>query len=86
MTITQQVPTTGFLSLRQILGDRKTGTLPIIPVGQTTWWNGIKSGRYPQGLKISARRTAWRCEDIQALINSISQVATTSSSGKRGVL
>ena len=86
MTITQQVPTTGFLSLRQILGERKTGTLPIIPVGQTTWWNGIKSGRYPQGLKISARRTAWRCEDIQALINSISQVATTSSSGKRGVL
>ena len=81
-----QVPTTGFLSLRQILGDRKTGTPSIIPVGPTTWWNGIKSGRYPPGVKISARRTAWRCEDIQSLINSISQATPNSRSVMRGEL
>ena len=63
-------PINSLLSLRQILGDKKTNTPPIIPVGATTWWNGIRSGIYPQGIKISARRTAWRIEDIQALLNS----------------
>lgn len=66
-----QIPSTGFLTQRQILGDKKTNTPAIIPVGATTWWNGIKAGRYPQGIKISTRRTAWRAEDIQALVNSL---------------
>ena len=61
---------TGFYSLRQIIGDSTSNTPAIIPVGATTWWNGVKSGRYPKGIKISARRTAWRCEEIQALLNS----------------
>ena len=61
----------GLLDLRQIIGDKKTNTPALIPVKATTWWNGIKSGRYPKGVKISARRTAWRAEDIQSLINSL---------------
>lgn len=65
-----QISATGFMTLRQIIGDKKTNTPAIIPVGPTTWWNGIREGRYPQGVKISARRTAWRAEDIQNLLNS----------------
>ena len=61
---------TGFYSLRQIIGDPTSNTPAKIPVGATTWWNGVRSGRYPKGIKISARRTAWRCEDIHALLNS----------------
>jgi hypothetical protein len=72
---TSQIPQTGFLSLRQILGDKKTNTPPIIPVGPTTWWNGVKSGRYPKGFKVSANRTAWRVEDIRLLVSTL----TTSS-------
>jgi len=64
------LPNTGLISLREILGDVASKTPAIIPVSRTTWWRGIKSGIYPQGIKISARRTAWRAEDIQALINS----------------
>jgi prophage regulatory protein len=64
------IPSTGFLSISQILGDKATNTPALIPVCKTIWWNGIKAGRYPQGVKISARRTAWRAEDIQALLNS----------------
>lgn len=40
----------------------------IIPVSRTTWLNGVKSGRYPQPVKISARTVAWRVEDIRTLI------------------
>jgi prophage regulatory protein len=42
--------------------------LHFIPISKTTWWDGIKAGRYPKGVKLGARATAWRVEDIRALI------------------
>ncbi len=39
-----------------------------IPVSASTWWRGIKSGRFPQPLKIGARITVWRESDIVALV------------------
>lgn len=48
---------------------RLTQIIPaIIPVGKTTWWAGIKSGRYPQPIKLSPRVTVWRASDIYALV------------------
>ena len=41
--------------------------LRLIPVSASTWWAGVKSGRYPQPIKLGARITAWRIEDILAL-------------------
>jgi prophage regulatory protein len=64
------LPETGFLRLPQILGD-PTASPPVpalIPVCKSTWWSGIKSGRYPKGVKLSPRVTAWRASDIRALI------------------
>lgn len=40
-----------------------------IPVSKSTWWAGVKSGKYPQPVKLGERITAWRAEDIQALID-----------------
>lgn len=40
----------------------------IVPVSRSTWWDGVASGRYPKPVKIGARATAWRVEDIRALI------------------
>lgn len=64
------LPETGFLRLHQIIGNPKATPPipPIIPVGKSTWWAGIKSGRYPQAIKLSDRVTVWRVEDIRALI------------------
>ena len=62
------LPETGYLRLTQIVGDKKAGTPPIIPVSKSTWWAGVKSGRYPKPVKLSERCTAWRVEDIRALI------------------
>jgi prophage regulatory protein len=66
--VSNNLPATGFLRLKQILGDKRSGTPPIVPVGASTWWAGVKDGRYPKAHKISARSTAWRVEDIRALI------------------
>ena len=67
-----RLPETGYLRLPQIIGDKKATppTPPLIPVGKSTWWAGVKDGRYPQPVKISERCTAWLVEDIRALIDS----------------
>ena len=62
------LPETGFIRLPQIIGNSKTNTPAIIPVCRATWWAGVKSGRFPASVKLSPRVTAWRIEDIRALI------------------
>ena len=66
-----KLPETGFLRLTQIIGDAKAKPpiLAVIPVSKSTWWNGVKSGRYPQPVRTLGKRiTAWRVEDIRKLI------------------
>lgn len=56
----QNLPQTGFIRLPVVLS--------IIPVSRSTWWAGVKSGRYPPGVKLGPRVTGWRIEDIRALV------------------
>jgi len=55
----------GFVRLPQILS--------VIPVSASTWWRGVKSGKYPQPVKLGERTTAWRVGDIRELIAFLSQ-------------
>jgi predicted DNA-binding transcriptional regulator AlpA len=55
--------------LSQIIG--KNGNPPIIPVSAATWWNGVRTGKYPKSVKLGERITAWRAEDIRALIEGV---------------
>ena len=58
------IPETGFVRLSQIL--------EVIPVGKSTWWLGVKSGRFPKAFHFGPRITVWRAEDIRALIEQYS--------------
>jgi predicted DNA-binding transcriptional regulator AlpA len=71
MTETTLLPETGFIRLRQIIGSKKAGVPAIIPVSASTWWAGVKTGRYPAPIKLSERCTAWKVEDIRTLLESI---------------
>lgn len=66
-----KLPETGFLRIRQIIGDPKAGIPPLIPVCRSAWWKGVKAGRYPAAVKLSPGVTVWRVEEIKALIDSI---------------
>lgn len=68
-----QLPETGYLRLPQIIGNPKAEPpiLAIIPVGKSTWWEGVKSGRFPKPVKLGPRTTAWRVEDIRKLIEQV---------------
>ncbi len=63
-----QLPETGFLRVWQIVGNKKTNTPALIPIGRTSFLNGVKSGKYPKPVKLGERTTAWKVEDIRALI------------------
>lgn len=63
------LPKAGYLRLPQIVGDPKRGIPAIYPVSRSTWFAGVKSGKYPQSIKLSERCVAWRVEDIKALLN-----------------
>lgn len=52
--------------------------LEAYPVSKSTWWAGIKSGRYPRGIKLSPRTTGWLKADIEELC------ARTSKTAKEG--
>ena len=55
------VPDVGFMRIGQVLA--------VIPVGKSTWWQGVREGRYPAAVKLGPRTTCWRVEDIRALIS-----------------
>ncbi|MBN8923356.1 MAG: AlpA family phage regulatory protein [Rhodanobacter sp.] len=57
------IPETAYLRLPQVLA--------VYPVSRSTWWAGVRNGRYPKPVRLSARCTAWRAEDIRALLESI---------------
>ena len=63
MATQTELPKTGFLRLPAIIAPHGP-----IPVSKSTWWAGIKTGRYPKPVKLSTRVTAWRVEDIRAFI------------------
>jgi prophage regulatory protein len=54
------LPREGFVRLALIL--------TLFPVSPSTWWRGVRSGRYPRPVKLSACCTAWRVEDIRELL------------------
>lgn len=63
--LVEVVGLTGYLRLPEVL--------QLIPVGRSTWWAGVRSGRYPQPTRALGQRiTAWRVEDIRALIEAVS--------------
>jgi predicted DNA-binding transcriptional regulator AlpA len=58
------LPQTGFVRLPVIL--------KIFPIGRSTWWQGVKNGKYPKPVKLGKRTTAWKVKDIKDLIDQYS--------------
>lgn len=59
----EQLPRSGFMRLPKVL--------QLIPVSKSAWWQGCRDGRFPKPVKLGPKTTAWRVEDIVALIERI---------------
>ena len=57
-------PDTGLVRLSSILAPAGP-----IPISKSAWWAGVRTGRFPKPVKLGPRTTAWRAEDVLALIN-----------------
>ncbi len=57
----KNLPETGLLRVKQIL--------QFIPISRSSWWGGVKIGRFPKPFKLGKRTTVWKAADIAALIN-----------------
>ena len=59
----EQFPHSGFMRLPQIH--------QLIPISKSAWWLGSRDGRFPKPVKLGPKTTAWRVEDIAALIEKL---------------
>lgn len=62
------LPHEGFVRLKLILAPRGP-----IPVSRSTWWEGVRDGRFPKPVKLGPKTTAWRVEDIRGLIKRLGE-------------
>ena len=62
-----------FLRLKQIIGDPKAEPpiQPILPISKSSWWDGVKTGRFPKAIKIGANTTVWREDEIRSLVDEL---------------
>jgi prophage regulatory protein len=49
---------------------REALILHFIPISRTAWKNGVRTGLYPQPIKLG-RRNLWKARDIHAVIAAI---------------
>ena len=56
------LPATGYVRARQLLGN-------ILPIGRTTLWRMVQSGRFPAPVRLGPNITAWRVEDVRDWMN-----------------
>lgn len=62
------LPSEGFVRLSQFLGPGRA-----IPIGKSTWWEGVRNGRFPQPVKLGPGITVWNVSDIRALYTRMSR-------------
>ena len=58
------LPSIGFVRLADVL--------KFIPISETAWYQGVKEGLFPAPVKLNKRVSAYRVEDIRALIERLS--------------
>jgi len=57
----KNLPETGLLRVNQILR--------FIPISRSSWWAGVKTGRFPKPFKLGERTTVWKACEIITLVN-----------------
>lgn len=67
MTDINAFPKIGLVGLKSIL-------VPNGPVSASTWWQGVKDGRFPKATKLGPRTMVWTAEDIRALFEGVAEV------------
>jgi len=55
-----------FIMENRLLRDRDC--VEMLNISRSTWWAGVKSGRFPKPIKLTERTSRWKLSDIIDLI------------------
>lgn len=47
---------------------REPTVLAVFPISKTSWREGIKAGKYPEGVLLTPRCRAWKVKEIRQLL------------------
>lgn len=74
MSLINEIPKVGYCRLCQIIGSKKSKPpIPaVLPISRTTWYEGIKAGKFPKPL-IVGRCAMWRWADIRKLLEDMDE-------------
>jgi predicted DNA-binding transcriptional regulator AlpA len=56
-----ELPADGLLRVKEVL--------TYLPIKKSTWYDGVRRGRFPQPVRLGTRTVAWRAQDIRHLID-----------------
>jgi len=60
--------------------------LSLVGVSRSSWWEGVKTGRFPAAIKVSPRVTTWRASEIAELLDRLAGRAETPDAPSRMVV
>ena len=64
-----QLPTTGFLRLHQPISNPTSPK--TIPISTSAWWDGVRTMRFPQSMKLGSRTTGWKVKEVCQLVEKL---------------
>jgi hypothetical protein len=57
-----------YLRLKHLVGDKRAGIAPMIPITGMTWWRWVKARKAPQPIRLTPRTVVWRSSDVRRFI------------------
>lgn len=75
------IPAEGFVRVSQLIGCRRRGIVPILPISRSGMYAAIREGRIPAPLKLGPKVIAWPAEQIRAMIEGMKGAAPSAGSG-----
>jgi prophage regulatory protein len=67
------IPAEGFVRVSQLLGCRRRGIVPILPISRSGMYAAIRAGRIPPPIKLGPKVIAWPAEVVRAMIDQMKE-------------
>jgi prophage regulatory protein len=62
------IPAEGFVRVSQLLGCRRRGIVPILPISRNCLYSWIREGRWPAPQKLGSKVIAWPAEVVREML------------------
>jgi prophage regulatory protein len=65
------VPQEGYVRVSQLLGCRRRGLVPILPISRSCLYAWIRDGRWPAPQKLGPKVIAWPAAQVRAMLSDV---------------